>query len=170
MKKLLSSLLMALMVCTAGFAQKNKTVITSRDFSDTQARLLEVTAKSYVKPLVAEFQVRDGGKFNTYRKDYNKTLVEIGMDGSLDNLRSRMIFDVTDSIGCDAIVAATFKIDFIEDNNNGPIYRVVMKGIPADFVVGSWHPMSKEDYEWIKVDNLNVENYHDGAAIKNIKK
>ncbi|MBR4828975.1 MAG: hypothetical protein IKZ92_04150 [Muribaculaceae bacterium] len=169
MKRILSVLLMALCFCAVGFAQKNKTVITSREFSDTQARLLEVTAKSYVKPLVAEFQVRDGGKFERYVRDYPKALVEIGMDGSLDNLRSRVIFDVTDSIGCDAIVAATFKIDLIE-TKTGDKYRVVMKGVPADFVIGSWHPMAKEDYEWIRIDNNNYEPYHEGAVIKNIKK
>ena len=174
MKRILSILLMALCFCAVGFAQKNKTVITSREFSDTQARLLEVTAKSYVKPLVAEFQVRDGGKFERYVRDYPQALVEIGMDGSLDNLRSRVIFDVTDSIGCDAIVAATFKIDLVENTPKGTCYRVVMKGIPADFVVGSWHPMGKDDYEWIRIDNLGsypyLDMFHEGAAIKNIKK
>ena len=30
--------------------------------------------------------------------------------------------------------------------------------------------VSEKDYEWIKIDNLGIDAYRDGAAIKNIKK
>jgi len=165
MKRIALSTLLVSLFFSVGFAQK--TVITSREFSDTQARLLEVTAKSYIKPLVAEFQVVNNGEFKRYENSYPKTLVEVGMNGNLDNLRSRVIFDATEEYSCDAIVAATFKIELSTD---GKFYNVVMKGIPANFVPGSWHPMSEKDYEWIKIDNLGIDAYRDGAAIKNIKK
>ena len=165
MKRIALSTLLVSLFFSVGFAQK--TVITSREFSDTQARLLEVTAKSYIKPLVAEFQVVNNGEFKRFENSYPKTLVEVGMNGNLDNLRSRVIFDATEVYKCDAIVAATFKIELSTD---GKFYNVVMKGIPANFVPGSWHPMSEKDYEWIKIDNLGIDAYRDGAAIKNIKK
>ncbi len=165
MKKI--TLLTLLFSCffVVSFAQK--TVVTSREFSDTQARLLEVTAKSYIKPLVAEFMVKDGGQFQRFERSYPKTLVEVGMNGNLDNLRSRVIFDATEKYQCDAIVAATFCIELSQD---GQSYDVIMKGIPADFVPGSWHPMNEKDFEWIKIDNMSSDFSREGAVIKNIKK
>ena len=48
-------------------------------------------------------------------KEYRRNDVEIAMGGKLDNLRSRAIFDATADNNCDAIVAATFKIELSED-------------------------------------------------------
>jgi hypothetical protein len=165
MKRITLFVLLFFAFFAAAYAQK--TVITSREFSNTQARLLEVTAKSYIKPLVAEFMVKDGGQFKRFERSYSKTLVEVGMEGNLDNLRSRVIFDATEEYGCDAIVAATFCIELSQD---GKFYDVIMKGIPADFVPGSWHPMNEKDFEWIKIDNMSTDTYREGAVIKNIKK
>lgn len=152
-------------------ADAQKTVITTKEFSDTQARMLEVTAKSYVRPLVVDLNVV--GERTTFSKQYTRTDVEVAMGGNLDNLRSRAIYDATDKLNCDAIVAATFKIELSQD---GTCYNLEMKGFPANFMQSSWHPMNEKDYEWIKVDKsvtpLDKTNDPDraGAVIKNVKK
>lgn len=151
-------------------AHAQKTVVTTKSFSDTQARMLEVTAKSYVRPLIVDLKVAGGRK--TFSKNYSKTDVEVAMNGSLDNLRSRAIYDASDEWNCDAIVAATFKIEL---SNDGSSYNLEMKGFPANFDPNSWHPMNKDDYQWLEVDKgvslgKSAELSRDGAVIKNIKK
>ena len=133
--------------------------------------MLEVTAQSYVRPLIVDLNVV--GERVKFSKQYTRTAVEIAMGGNLDNLRSRAIYDATDKFNCDAIVAATFKIELSAD---GTHYDLEMKGFPANFVQSSWHPMSEKDYEWIKIDkNITtlekaVEPNRTGTVIKNIKK
>lgn len=169
MKRFTITVIALAMLSIAANAQK--TVVTTKEFSDTQARMLEVTAKSYVRPLIVDLNVV--GERMKFSKKYTRTAVEIAMGGSLDNLRSRAIYDATDQFNCDAIVAATFKIELSQD---GTHYDLEMKGFPANFVQSSWHPMNEKDYEWIKVDKnlmyLDKSNDPDraGAVIKNIKK
>lgn len=167
MKKIILSLLVIASTCATINAQKT---VTSKEFSDTQARMLEVTARSYVKPLLVDVNVV--GERTVFNKTYSKSAVEIAMGGNLDNLRSRAIYDATDKYNCDAIVAATFKIELASDGNS---YNVEMKGFPANFVPGSWHPMDEKDYEWLKIassltslDKLNNPS-NVGAVIKDIR-
>ena len=169
MKKVLF-LMVAIVVSMTASAQK--TVVTTKSFSDTQARMLEVTAKSYVKPLIVDLEVV--GSRKKFIKRYSKTDVEIAMNGNLDNLRSRAIYDASDSPewNCDAIVAATFKIELSDD---GTEYVLEMKGFPANFAQESWHPMKEEDYRWLQVDRgISLDKANDpdraGAVIKNIRK
>lgn len=142
-------------------------VVTSKSFSDTQARMLEVTAKSYVRPLIVDLKVI--GSRNTFTKQYSKTDVEVAMGGNLDNLRSRAIYDASEKLNCDAIVAATFKIELTADGN---AYNLEMKGFPANFDQTSWHPMNEKDYQWLEVDKMvsNGENKRTGSVISNVKK
>lgn len=168
MKRLSLTVVAMIFSLTATYAQK--TVVTTKSFSDTQARMLEVTAKSYVKPLIVDLKVV--GPRNTFAKAYSKTDVEIAMDGNLDNLRSRGIYDAADKWNCDAIVAATFKIELSAD---GTVYNLEMKGFPANFDQTSWHPMNEKDYQWLQVDKgISLDKASDpdraGAVIRNIKK
>ena len=124
MKKIVL-LLSAIFMSNMGFAQK--TTIKSESFSDTQARMVEVTARSYVRPLIVDMVVAKGQARKVYNKSYNRTEVEVAMGGNLDNLRSRVIYDATTDWNCDAVVAATFKIEL---NPDGSGYSVEMKGFP----------------------------------------
>lgn len=162
-------IIIATAMCTLSYAQK--TVIKTESFSDTQARMVEVTAKSYVRPLIVDLVVAKGQSSKLFNHDYTRDEVEVAMGGSPDNLRSRAIYDAASEWKCDAIVAATFKIELSED---GKFYKVEMKGFPANFDPNSWHPMDEKDYEWMKVDRLGYDKLNDpdrgGAVIRNVKK
>jgi hypothetical protein len=157
----------ALSMCTIGFAQK--TIIKSESFSDTQARMVEVTARSYVRPLIVDMVVAKGQQRKVYNKSYSRTEVEVAMGGNLDNLRSRVIYDASTDWSCDAVVAATFKIELASD---GTGYNVEMKGFPGNFDPQSWHPMSQNDFEWFDrvVKAGIVEHDNAGVVIQKVKK
>lgn len=162
------TLLLATIGLTAISVNAQKAVVvTTKSFSDTQARMLEVTAKSYVRPLIVDLKVI--GSRNTFTKQYSKTDVEVAMGGNLDNLRSRAIYDASEKLNCDAIVAATFKIELTADGN---AYNLEMKGFPANFDQASWHPMNEKDYQWLEVDKMvsSGENKRTGSVISNVKK
>lgn len=162
-------LLIAAATSMTGYAQK--TVVKTESFSDTQARMVEVTAKSYVRPLIVDLVVEKGQNSKLFNHDYTRDEVEVAMAGNPDNLRSRAIYDASSEWKCDAIVAATFKIELSED---GRFYKVEMKGFPANFDPNSWHPMDEKDYEWLRTDKLAYDKLSDpdrsGAVIRNIKK
>ena len=164
MKKFLLSCGMLVLAISAN---AQKTVVTAESFSDTQARMLEVTAKRYVRPLSVDLNVI-GPRF-VFKKEYTKTEVKVAMGGSLDNLRSRAIYDASAEKNCDAIVAATFKIELTSDGN---FYEVEMKGFPANFDQASWHPMNEKDYQWLEVDKIvsSSDVNRAGAVIKDVKK
>lgn len=153
-----------------------KTVIKTESFSDTQARMLEVTAKSYVRPLVVDLVVKKGQTRMLFKHSYTRNDVDVAMGGSLDNLRSRVIYDATadPAWNCDAVVAPTFKIELSQDQK---MYVVEMKGFPANFDPDSWHPLGKgteaeDDYKWLELDKRVSYDNPDraGAVIRNIKK
>ena len=148
-------------------ANAQKGVVTTKSFSDTQARMLEVTAKSYVRPLIVDLKVV--GPRITFKREYDRVAVDVGMGKNLDNLRSRAIYDAADEQKCDAIVAATFKIELSSDETR---YELEMKGFPANFDQTSWHPMNEKDFQWLEVDrriSLGDEDKK-GAVIQNVKK
>ena len=87
MKKLLL-IGIALSFSALSFAQKT-TVIKTESYSDTQARMLDVTAKSYVRPLVVDLVVEKGQARKVYSKSYNRTEVEIGNIVEASNLIER---------------------------------------------------------------------------------
>ena len=170
MKRILMLLLAIAAISFSANAQK--TVIKTESFSDTQARMLEVTAKAYVRPLVVDLVVPKGQQRKIFKKLYSYNEVVVAMAGNPDNLRSRAVYDATEEWGCDAAVAATFKIELTPD---GTAYEVEMKGFPANFDPQSWHMLSKLDEEWINLDvkyrtgEESAPN-REGAVIRNIKK
>lgn len=170
MKRIVFSFVAFIMVFTLAHAQK--TIIKTESFSDTQARMLEVTANSYIRPLVADLIVEKGQTRKVFKHKYTKSEVEIAMNGNLDNLRSRAVYDAASEWNCDAVVAATFKIELTEDMLN---YEVEMKGFPANFDPQSWHPLAEEDFEWLQVNKeMSMgKDYNDpnriGEVIKNVK-
>ena len=150
-----------------------KTVVKTETFSSTQARMVEVTAKSYVRPLVIELVVKKGQNRMVFKQTYSRNDVDVAMRGSLDNLRSRVIYDATEdpAWNCDAVVAPTFKIDLSQDQS---MYIVEMKGFPANFDPNSWHPLGKgdeaqDDYKWLELDKRVSFDKAEGAVIKNVK-
>lgn len=157
----------AVAMCTFSYAQK--TIIKSESFSDTQARMLEVTARSYVRPLIVDMVVAKGQKRMVYNKSYTRTEVEVAMGGNLDNLRSRVIYDAATDWNCDAVVAATFKIELMAD---GTGYNVEMKGFPGNFDPQSWHPMEQNDFDWFDrvTKSGTIESNKEGVVIQKVKK
>jgi hypothetical protein len=113
--------------------------------------------------------VAKGQARKVYNKSYNRTEVEVAMGGNLDNLRSRVIYDATTDWNCDAVVAATFKIEL---NPDGSGYSVEMKGFPGNFDPQSWHPMEQKDFEWFDrtVKFGTVESDREGVVIQRVKK
>jgi len=169
MKKYLITLILAV-ACLSASAQK--TVIKTESFSDTQARMLDVTAKSYVRPLVVDLVVKKGEQRKVANFTYPKMQVEVGMNGNPDNLRSRAVYDAASQWGCDAVVAATFKIELSQDMTT---YTVEIKGFPANFDSQSWHPMNESDFKWLQIDrevtgnSVNDPN-RAGAVIRNVQR
>lgn len=159
--------IIAMAICSAGFAQK--TIVKSESFSDTQARMIEVTARSYVRPLIVDLVVPKGQQRKIYNKTYSRTEVEVALGGNLDNLRSRVIYDASSDWNCDAVVAATFKIELAADGSG---YNVEMKGFPGNFDPQSWHPMAQQDFEWFDrvVKAGTVESDKEGVVIQKVKK
>lgn len=170
MKKFFCIAMLGFAIATTATAQK--TIIKTESFSDTQARMLDVTAKSYVRPLVVDLVVAKGQTRKVFKHTYTRNEFEVAMERNLDNLRSRAVYDATAEWGCDAAVAATFKIELNEEQTG---YTVEMKGFPANFDSNSWHPMDKSDFEWMQVDrNLSLDKVNDpdraGAVIRNVRK
>lgn len=168
MKRL--TLLLATIGLTAISVNAQKAVVVTESFSDTQARMVEVTAKSYVRPLIVDLKVI--GPRTTFTKQYSETEVKVAMGGkfdNFDNLRSRAIYDASEKLNCDAIVAATFKIELTPD---GKAFNLEMKGFPANFDQTSWHPMNEKDYQWLEVDKMvsSGESKQTGVVISNVKK
>ena len=170
MKKFLFSSLFVVMSVMTANAQKS--VTKTESFSDTQARMLEVTAKSIVRPLVVDLTVAKGQQRKLFSRSYTRKDVEVAMSGNLDNLRSRAIYDAASEWNCDAIVAATFKIELSQDAMS---YIVEMKGFPANFDANSWHSLSDSDFKWMEVYRMmNSEMSNDldraGAVIQKIQR
>jgi len=132
------------MVCTMGFAQK-----TTQSYTSTQARLLDVNASAYVKPLTVEMKVTSNERkqfsFHLSAKEVN------GLDGQVENIRSYAVYRASTDpaspfcqAGCDVVVAATFNITS-PDTNQGVDVTVV--GFPA--VYQNWATATDNDLRWI---------------------
>lgn len=164
MKRLLFTLATASLIIVSAHAQKTKT----ESFSETQARMVEVTARSYVRPLAVNLVVNKGQQRKTFSHLYPKTTFEVAMRRDLENLKSRAIYDASNEWNCDAVVAATFKIELTEDENS---YLVEMKGFPANFDSNSWHPIGTEDFQWLQIDKaIGSLDKNSGVVINEVKK
>lgn len=124
------------------FAQKNNVRV-----QDTQARLVDIYSRAYVKPLTVELSV-DKNKGRV--KDewaLTKEQAETEMGGSLENIRSYAVYMSSQKHNADAIVAATFNF---RTNDAGDGYLITITGYPASFV--NWKTAESADYEWIRME------------------
>jgi len=58
--------------------------------------------------------------------------VRVAMEGNSDNVRSRAVYDATEDWGCDAVAAATFKIELLPDST---AFEVEMKGFSVNLTL-----------------------------------
>ena len=122
------------------FAQK-----ANVKMQDTQARLVNIYSRGYVKPLTVELKVDDSKGRITRSYPLTKEETEVEMGGSLDN----------------AIVAATFNF---RTNDDGKGYTITITGYPASFV--NWKTASEADYEWIRMEKtLTTDDLNRISAI-----
>ena len=181
MKRLALTLCAVAMWCVAANAQKTEVkkyyTTTQQSYSETQARMVEITAGSYAMPLIAEVEVQSE-QMKTLRVRYSNAEVD-GMNNNPQNLRSRMLYDATNAVitefdgktvqgwNCDLVVAPQFKITTLKDNTG---FEVELKGFPANFKKGSWRSIRPTDYDWIKIDKTYGDNANRGQAISDVKK
>ena len=145
MKKLFLLAFVVLFPLTA-FAQSKTTKV-----QHTQARMLDVNANSYVKPLTVEVQVNEKiGKVTDVFK-LSREKVETELKGNIDNVYSYAIFLATKKYNADLIVAAIFNFQTAE---NGDGYEVELTGFPANFV--NWKTATPDDYEWIRLETTKT--------------
>lgn len=180
MKKVLLTSLFAL-VCVGINAQQAKPSVKQiyqieaahKDkvrFEETQARMIEVTAHAYVKPMTVELKM--------HRKEENgapiKGVFQIrftatdvaALGADIPNIKSKALYLACGQVHADAIVGATFNITAEgTDIRNGCLVEVT--GFPADFI--NWNTATTADLEWIQKDITrranDLENFK--AVIKN---
>lgn len=145
MKKILVTFVAVFACLSVAYAQKAQAIV-----HDTQARLLDVTANAYVKPLTVEVQVIS----NTRVVDTWELTVEQvrSMNGLTSNIRSWGVFQSSRKHNCDLLVAATF--DFKNDPDNPESYQLTVMGFPANFV--NWKTAEDKDYEWIRMEKFRT--------------
>ncbi len=146
MKKLLFALAVIATCASTGFAQK--TVV--KKFQDTQARMLDIKATGYVKPLAVELKVAATGRINQ-SWPLTKEQAENEMKGDLVNIRSWALFMTCEKYGADVIVAPTFNFKSTDD---GEGYIITVVGFPANFV--NWRTITEADYEWIQMERTQT--------------
>lgn len=138
------------------FAQK-----ANVKMQDTQARLVNVYSRGYVKPLTVELKVDDSKGRITRSYPLTKEETEVEMGGSLDNIRSYAVYMASQEYHADAIVAATFNF---RTNDDGKGYTITITGYPASFV--NWKTASEADYEWIRMEKtLTTDDLNRISAI-----
>ena len=141
----------AISLCMAGFAQKNTEVKVEVQYENTQARLLDVTPNSYVKPLTVELEVAPTPLLDSLTLN----LMQVkALEGDPANIRSKIVYEASQKWECDVIVAPTFYITSVPTG-----YKVKMKGFPAKFK--NWKTASKEDYEWIRIEHPITTSQYD---------
>jgi hypothetical protein len=140
MKKYLIAL-MAMLLSAGVYAQK-----TTVNFHDTQARALETTTVSHVKPLIVEVDV------NPERKTTTRWLTEDAvkaMNGDVANIRSWITFQFTKDHDADVVVAPMYEIN-TNDTKGG--YDVTVVGFIGKFK--NWRSLANEDYDWIRMESV----------------
>ncbi len=143
------------------FAQKN----TQIQYQETQARLLDVSANAYVKPLTVELKVKSGQRIREVVK-IPRDYALVVMKGNVSNWRSYSVYEVSKRLQCDVIVAATFNIKYDEVAGDKDI-EIEVVGYPADFL--NWQTATTQDLEWIKLEKTITTAERDkiAAAVKN---
>jgi hypothetical protein len=132
----------AMLLSLGAYAQKTTTV----KFHDTQARALETTTSSHVKPLVVEVEVEPKRR----TQPLHLTEEEMrGLNGDVSNVRSWATFRVAniDSLECDVVVAPMFEISTNEEKGGYDVFVVYYRG-----TFKNWRSVKEEDYEWIRIE------------------
>ena len=177
-KVLLASVLM--MAGANAFAQK-----VVYNYQETQARMVESYAHSYVEPLVTQMEVikglgEKGRDLVTGKLFLPNDEVEALLQNATTtaNIRSYAIYWLIDQleeakgVQVDAIVSPTF---FIKSGEEGKTkgFIVKIKGFPAKF--GAWRKATAADYEWIRLEqtqssldgrNVDMKTAAEASAIK----
>lgn len=152
MKKIILSFAILLACVFESYAQK-----TVFKFRDAQARAGNAETEVIVKPTVVdvEIQKNENGQFKKIIDTWalSKEEVEIGMEGKLDNIRAWGTYLSVQKHQCDVIMGATYKV---EDDEATKGYIVTVVGYPGVFA--NWHPATKEDFDWIKIQKSTDSN------------
>jgi hypothetical protein len=134
-------------------------------FEDTQARIVDTYAHAYVRPLTCELQVKERVEETLHYTPEEVEAMSSGNTISLDNLRSRAVFDLAKLKQADAIVAATFNIK----GKNTAGFDVTVKGFSANFT--NWSTATEKDYIWIFRDGaLTTADAQRGGATGAIRR
>lgn len=141
------------------------------DIRDSQARVLDVSPSTYVKPVIAELSV-DNTK-GRIRDTWTLTPEELAartIDNdvalTMQNLRVYAVYKSAEKHNCDVIIAATFDIRITEQ---GATINIV--GYPANFT--NWQTGTTADYDWINYEirqRLPQPKSVEGAPEDNKKK
>lgn len=117
------------------------------EYQNSQARVLDVSPTTYVKPLISEVivdtskgRIRDEWKLNT--DEFLSRSIKNDDNATIENLRTYAVYKSSEKHDCDLIVAATFDIRITE---NGATISIV--GYPANFA--NWKTGTVADYDWI---------------------
>lgn len=151
MKKII--LLFAILLACVFESYAQKTVFK---FRDAQARAGNAETEVIVKPTVVDVEIqKENGKFKKIMDTWalSREEVEIGMEGKLDNIRAWGTYLSVQKHQCDVIMGATFKV---EDDEATKGYMVTVVGYPGVFT--NWHPATKEDFDWIKIQKSTGGN------------
>lgn len=144
MKKVILIMLTVMVSMAGAYAQK-----TTLRFHDTQARALETTTVSHVKPLVVDVEVDTSIGTNGRIEDswsLSQDDVE-SMGGDVTNIRSWATFQSAQKHGADVIVAPMYEI---KTDNASAGYIVRLIGYVGRFK--GWRNISDADYEWVKLE------------------
>lgn len=115
---------------------------------DTQVKMVDMNAPSYVKPLVAELLVKKGIDGESSIRDewkFNEDDV-LSMNGEVEKLKNRAAFLSTQKHLCDVIVSPMYDV-YIADGKA----TVVVNGYPAVYV--NFRTMEDKDTTWLQVTN-----------------
>jgi len=127
---------------------------------DTQVKMVDMNAPSYVKPLVAELLVKKGIDGESSIRDewkFNEDDV-LSMNGEVEKLKNRAAFLSTQKHLCDVIVSPMFDV-YVADGKA----TVVVNGYPAVYV--NFRTMEDSDTTWLQV----TSGYRPAPAINSNK-
>lgn len=141
MKKVIVTLsMMAALLVTVGCYSVSTVV------RDTQVKMVDMNAPSYVKPLVAELLVKktiDGGSSIRDEWKFNEEEV-VSLNNDVEKLKNRAAFLSTQKHLCDVIVSPMFDV-YIADGKA----TVTVNGYPAVYV--NFRTMEDKDTTWLQV-------------------
>lgn len=119
---------------------------------DTQARAVDAVSSVYVLPLTVKVDIvkTPGAEQNGRIKNtihLSKEEANVSLRGDITNIRSYGIFLTAEKFNVDVIVAPTF---IYQTSPDGSGYDLTIVGYPGNFY--DWQPATKDDYEWIRLD------------------